>query len=360
MADENDAASRTEEPTPRKLQEAREKGDVVKTMDLPALMSLLGVSAVILMSGAGLMRGMAAELLPFVAHAGTIDLQGGAWREVAMRIARAATPSLAAVLGVAMVLGVAGNLLQHGFLFTPQKLKPEWQRLSPLAGFKRVFGPDGLAQFVKSLVKILMVGVVAWFTLKPHAHTFESLPAVDPMAMLPLAADMTKRLIFAIGAVMLVIAGADWLWQHNRFMNRMRMTKEELKEDFRQSDGDPHVKARQRQIRVERSRRRMMQAVPQATVVVMNPTHYAVALKYEPGVSAAPECVAKGLDALALRIREVAEAAGVPVIEDPPLARALYAAVDVDEQIPPNHYEAVAKIIGFILQAGRRSAARAL
>jgi flagellar biosynthetic protein FlhB len=143
-------------------------------------------------------------------------------------------------------------------------------------------------------------------------------------------------------------------------MARMRMTKEEVKEDFKQSEGDPHVKAKQRQKRVEVARRRMMQAVPTATVVIMNPTHYAVALKYEQGEDAAPVCVAKGLDSLALKIRTIAEEAGVPVIEDPPLARALYAAVEVDEMIPAAHYEAVAKIIGFILGVGRRATAKAL
>jgi flagellar biosynthetic protein FlhB len=141
-------------------------------------------------------------------------------------------------------------------------------------------------------------------------------------------------------------------------MSKMRMTKEELKEDYKQSEGDPYMKARQKQLRNERARRRMMQAVPGATVVVMNPTHFAVALKYDPGEAPAPLCVAKGVDSLALKIRAIAEEAGVPVIEDPPLARALYASVDIDETIPASHYEAVAKIIGFIMQSGRRAAAR--
>ena len=177
-------------------------------------------------------------------------------------------------------------------------------------------------------------------------------------AMLGFAADILRRLVFAVAAFLLVVAGGDWFWQRRRFMDRMKMTKEELKEDFKQSDGDPHVKARQRQLRIERSRRRMMQAVPTATLVVMNPTHFAVALKYEAGSTPAPLCVAKGVDSLALKIREVAEAAGVPIIEDAPLARALYASVEIDDVIPAAHYEAVAKIIGFILNAGRRVASR--
>jgi flagellar biosynthetic protein FlhB len=177
---------------------------------------------------------------------------------------------------------------------------------------------------------------------------------MEPAAMLPFSMEVIRRLVYAVAALTLGIAGADWLWQRQRFMTRMRMTKEEVKEDFKNAEGDPHVKARQKQIRHERARRRMMQAVPEATLVVMNPTHYAVALKYDAGETAAPLCVAKGLDSLALKIRAVAEEAGVPIIEDPPLARALYAAVDIDEMIPPAHYEAVAKIIGFILNAGKR------
>jgi flagellar biosynthetic protein FlhB len=183
---------------------------------------------------------------------------------------------------------------------------------------------------------------------------------MEPVAMLTFAADVLRRLVFAVAIFLLAIAGADWFWQRRRFMERMKMTKEEVKEDFKQSEGDPHIKARQKQLRHSRARRRMIQAVPDATVVVMNPTHYAVALKYDAGETPAPMCVAKGMDSLALKIREVAEAHGVPVIEDPPLARALYAAVDVDEIIPPAHYEAVAKVIGFIMSAGRKVAARTL
>jgi flagellar biosynthetic protein FlhB len=217
-----------------------------------------------------------------------------------------------------------------------------------------MFGPDGLMQFAKSLVKVGMTGALAWWLVKPYVNQLPQLSGMEPAAMLPFSMEVIRRLVYAVAALTLGIAGADWLWQRQRFMTRMRMTKEEVKEDFKNAEGDPHVKARQKQIRHERARRRMMQAVPEATLVVMNPTHYAVALKYDAGETAAPLCVAKGLDSLALKIRAVAEEAGVPIIEDPPLARALYAAVDIDEMIPPAHYEAVAKIIGFILNAGKR------
>jgi flagellar biosynthetic protein FlhB len=356
---ENDAASRTEEPTPRKLQQAREKGDVPKTPDLAPLAALVASAAVLAIFGGGMAKSLTMALMPFVAHPDEFSLSGGGGVAVMRQAALAAAPLLLAVMLAAAVAGAAGNLVQHGLMFSPSKVKPDFSKLSLPAGLKRTFGPDGLMQFAKSVLKLILVAVVAWWALKPHVNEFQGLVALDPVAMLPFSAELLRRLVFAVAGLMLAIAGFDWFWQRYRFMERMKMSKEELKEEYKDSDGDPHVKARQRQIRQERARRRMMQAVPTATVVVMNPTHFAVALKYDAEETPAPMCVAKGMDALALKIRAVAEEAGVPVIEDAPLARALYAAVDIDEIIPPKHYEAVAKVIGFILNAGRRrSAAR--
>src|SRR5690606_8983864 len=220
-------------------------------------------------------------------------------------------------------------------------------------GLQRIYGPDGLVQFLKTALKLTAVGAIAWMALKPHAQELQNLAAMSPAAALPFARELILSLLAAVLAFLGVVAGADWLWQRASFAKKMRMTREELKEDFKQSEGDPHVKARLKQIRNERARRRMMAAVPTATVVIANPTHYAVALKYEAGETPAPLCVAKGVDSLALKIRAVAEEAGVPVVEDVPLARALYAAVDVDQVIPREHYEAVARVIGFVL-SGRR------
>lgn len=354
MADENDAASRTEEPTPRKLEEARAKGDVVKSSDVPQFLSLAAVAGVIIMSGGRMARDLAGALVPFIAHPEAISLEGSGGMSVARYVAGAALPIVLTVLLAAAVAGVAGNLLQTGLLFTPDKLAPDWKKLSPLEGMKRLFGLDGLIHFARSLVKVAITAVLAWWVLKPDFRGLQNLATLDPLAILPLCADVLRRLIFAVLALLMVVSGADWMIQRQRFMARMRMSREDLKEEFKNTEGDPHVKARQRQIRMDRARRRMMQAVPKATVVVTNPTHYAVALKYVEGEDEAPLCVAKGVDAIALKIREVATEAGVPIIEDPPLARALFATVEIDEMIPPAHYQAVAKVIGFILNASRR------
>lgn len=356
MAEENEAASRTEEPTPHKLQQAREKGDVAKTMELPQFASLAAAVGVVALAGGWICRNLAIQLLPFIAHPQSIPLEGLGGMAVARHVLTAALPAVLIVLLAASLAGVAGHLAQTGLMFTPDKMKPDFSKLSPMQGLKRIFGLDGMIQFAKSLVKVAVTGVLAWWIVKPHLAEMQRLATLEPAAILPFMNDLLRRLVFAVLGLLLVITGADWFIQKQRFMARMRMSKEEVKEEFKNTEGDPHVKARQRQIRAERSRRRMMQAVPNATVVVMNPTHYAVALKYVQGEDDAPLCVAKGMDAVALKIRDVAKEAGVPVIEDPPLARALYAAVEIDDVIPPAHYEAVAKIIGFILRQSRRRA----
>lgn len=357
MAEGADPESKTEEATPRKLADARAKGDVAKSMDVGAAASLLGATAVLLGAGGYFASSMAEQLLPFIASPHTMmgGLDAGAGVEIGMHALWAITPFLGALMLATIVGGVGGNLAQSGLIFAGDKLKPQWSRLNPLEGFKRIFGPDGLVQFLKTFLKLLAVGFICWMVMKPHVREFENLAAMPPAAILPLARDMAIALMASALIFLSFTAGADYLWQRFRFNQRMRMSKEELKEDFKQSEGDPHVKAKLKQIRMQRSRQRMMQNVPTATVIVTNPTHYSVALRYEPDKGdAAPICVAKGVDAVALRIREVAREHDVPIVENVPLARALYAAVDIDETIPREHFEAAAKVIGFVFGQRRK------
>jgi flagellar biosynthetic protein FlhB len=358
MAEAGENSSRTEEATPRRLEEARKEGDVPKSPELAQVCALAGAFAAVALGGGAMARSLAESLTPFIAHPDSIQLQGAAGVAVAWQVMMAAGPALAAVLGATMLAGIGGNLVQHGVLFTTAKLKPDLSKLSPAKGFQRLFGIDGMIGFLRATLKVLLVGAVSWWVLAPRARELPGLVGMDPVGILSYAMRLGSSLMMAVLSLLALIAIVDFVVQRQRFMTRMRMTKEEVKEDFKQSEGDPHVKARQRQIQRERARRRMIQQVPKATVVIANPTHYAVALRYEQGQTPAPQCVAKGADAIALRIRAVAEEAGVPVIEDPPLARALFGAVEVDQIIPYQHYEAVAKIIGFIL-AGKRPRQRA-
>jgi flagellar biosynthetic protein FlhB len=360
MAEESsDAGSKTEEPTQKRLEEARRQGDVAKSPDLPPWAAMSAAVAVLAIGGGAMANNMVAALLPFIAHPDAFELEHGGAAAVARMAANAAWPVLITVMAAAGAAGAAGNIIQTGFLWAPGKLAPNPDKVSPLEGFKRLFGLDGWIQFSKSIAKVLLIGVVCWMALKPRLDQMAGLSLLDPMAMAPFMIEALKALFFSVLGVLGVGAIADWILQRQRFMARMRMSREDIKEELRQSDGDPHVKARQKQIRMQRAKRRMMQKVPKATVIIANPTHFAVALRYDTSEAPAPICVAKGVDSLALKIREVAEKHNVPVIEDPPLARALYAAVEMDQIIPQQHYEAVAKIIGFILGAGRRSARRA-
>ena len=357
MAEGADPESKTEEATPRKLEDARKKGDVARSMDVGSTAALLGATMVILLAGGWFAQTMATQLLPFIAmpHAMAGGLEAGAGVELAAQAFWIAFPLMGAVMLATIIGGVGGGLAQSGIIFSPEKLKPEWSKVSPMKGLKRLFGADGLVQFLKTFLKLVAVGVICWMTLKPHTREMENLAAMSPMAILPLSRDLAIALMTSALVFLGFTAGADYMWQKFSFAKRMRMTKEEVKEDYKQSEGDPHVKAKLKQIRHQRSRQRMMQNVPKATVIVTNPTHYSVALRYEPGEGdPAPICVAKGVDALALRIREVAREHDVPIVENIPLARALYAAVEVDETIPREHFEAAAKVIGFVMQKRQR------
>jgi flagellar biosynthetic protein FlhB len=359
VAEETDESSKTEEPTQRKLDEARRKGDVAKTMDLPSWASLAATFGVLAIGGGWMARDLARALLPYIAQPERLDVTGDGIRQLMTATSMAVAIPFAAVLLTAAVAGAAGSLVQTGFMFTPSKLAFDLKKLSPMAGFKRIFGVDAQVHFLKSLIKLIVIAVVVWMVFQPHQDELQSLAAMDPAALLPFTRDLLIALFMAVLCFLGLAAGADFLWQRFRFMKRMRMSREELKDDYKQSEGDPHLKAKLRQVRAERSRQRMMQNVPKATVVITNPTHFAVALRYEPGQTAAPVCVAKGVDAVALRIREVAGEHDVPIVEDPPLARALYASIDVNEVIPQSHFEAVAKIIGFIMGSRARKPATA-
>jgi flagellar biosynthetic protein FlhB len=354
---DTDPESKTEEPTGKRLSEARRQGDVAKSMDLPQWASLAAVCGVVFLSGGWLASNLVASLEPFIAHPDAFVLQNNGAVEVARMAMMAALPVFAIVMAAAAAAGIFANVVQTGFVWAPDKVKPDLSKLSLFKGFGRLFGLDSWVNFGKSLLKAMVIGLICWQTLKPYATELDQLVGFEPARMLPFMMDVLKALFLSVLGALGVGAIADWVWQRQRFMHRLRMSREEIKEEHRQAEGDPHVKSKLKAIRLDRAKKRMMANVPKATLVVMNPTHFAVALRYGDDTPA-PLCVAKGVDSLALKIRAVAEEAGVPVVEDPPLARALYATVEVDQTIPRQHYEAVAKVIGFVLSAARKKRAR--
>jgi flagellar biosynthetic protein FlhB len=212
-----------------------------------------------------------------------------------------------------------------------------------------MFSKIALMNFVKGLIKLALIGAIMTVVLWPKRNEMDGLVTMDPAVLLPLTRTLSLDVLGTVVAVLAIIAAADYLFQYRQWYNKLKMSLQELKEEFKQTDGDPHVKAKIRQLRVERSKKRMMAAVPQASVVITNPTHYAVALQYDRGMDA-PVCLAKGLDNIALKIREVAAEHNIPIVENPPLARALHATVEIDEEVPPEHYKAVAEVIGYVMR----------
>jgi flagellar biosynthetic protein FlhB len=353
---EHDETERSEDPTQKRLDEALQRGDVVKSQEVNTWFIIAG-AALILMAFSGPMSSdLTTSLRGLIANSYAIRVDDAGSIDV---IARVGKDVLAAV-GVPLILlalaAAAGSLIQHRLVWSAEALTPKLSKISPAAGFGRLFSKQALANFIKGLLKLALIGAIMAALLWPERTRLARLVAVDPRGVLAITQSLSLDMLGAVVAVLAVIAAADYLFQYRQWYERQKMSVRELKEEFKQSEGDPAIKAKIRQIRQMRMRKRMMAAVPKASVVITNPTHFAVALQYERGMNA-PVCVAKGVDTLARKIREVAGEHGIPIVENPPLARALHATVDIDQEIPPEHYQAVAEIIGYVMRLNR--AARA-
>jgi flagellar biosynthesis protein FlhB len=346
---EEDESQKTEAPSQHKLDEARKKGDVPKSQDIATLFILAAGVSVMLTFGVSSAKDLGVYITAFIERPDQIAVDGYALQHLTLDIMAKMGIMLSAAVAAMFFAGMAGHLVQSGILFTAEKMKPKLNKISPIAGFKRLFGMEALLTFGKTLIKLSAVAFVAYAILMPHAKEMSTLVDMDPAALMPILIEIMFQLCFALLAVIAVASVADYLIQRFSWIKRNRMSKQEVKDEYKKLEGDPMIKMKLRQIRQDRGRRRMMSKVPTATVIITNPTHYSVALKYVAGETPAPICVAKGVDAVALKIREIAKEANVPLIEDVPLARALYASVDLDETIPAEHYQAVAKIIGVIL-----------
>jgi flagellar biosynthesis protein FlhB len=355
VADDRDDSQRTEQPTQRRLDEAHRKGDVVKSAELSTAVLLGGGLLAIALFGTVSVQRFAAEFRVFLESPGDMVVDPGTVLALMQHATYGLFAVLAPALGLMMFASLAGHVIQHRPVFSAARLKPEFSKLSPMKGFKRLFGLDGLLNFVKGIAKIFLVGGACIWAIWPELGRIETALDLSPSGVVTLALALIFKAVLAALAVIAVIAVIDYVYQSQRFMARHRMSRQELRDEHKQSEGDPQIKARIRQIRLERSRKRMIASIPGATVVITNPTHYAVALKYESGKMGAPVCVAKGVDHLALTIRKVAEENDVPIVENPPLARALYATVEVDDEIPAEHYKAVAQVIGYVMRLASRN-----
>jgi flagellar biosynthetic protein FlhB len=350
MADEQDKSSQTELPTQRRLDEAAKHGDIVKSHEVTTFVVLLGGAITLAIFGHSTAQTFARDFRMFIEQPDQIAVDSTSIMALFHGIVWSLFALMAPLFGLIAAMGLAGHILQSRPSFAFDRIKPDFAKISPLSGLKRMFGLDGVTNLGKGFLKMAIVGSVVWTVLWPERGSLEGFLTQSPIQIASAMVALTMKILIAALSVLAIIAVLDYLYQHYRFMQRNMMSKQEIKEEFRQTDGDPAIKAKIRQIRMERSKRRMMAAVPEATVIITNPTHYAVALKYESGKMAAPICVAKGVDALAFKIREVAQEHDIPIVENPPLARALYAAIDLDEPIPAEHFKAVAQVIGYVMR----------
>lgn len=346
MAAENE--DKTEDPTQKRLDDAHDRGDVAKSQEVNTWFVIAGATLVLSTFSGSIGGGILMPLRNLIANSWMIRTDGAGLLALAQSLEYALIAALGVPLLMLALAAIAGNMIQHRLVWSAESMKPKFSKISPGAGAKRIFGKQAAANFAKGLFKVIALGAVMTAILWPERHRLEAMVRFDPAAILGVTTSLTLKLMGAVVAMLAVVAIADYFFQYRQWFERQKMSLQEMKEEFKQSEGDPHIKGKIRQLRQQRMKKRMMAAVPRASVIITNPTHYSIALRYERGMPA-PICVAKGVDAIALKIREVAGKHDIPIVENVPLARALYATVEIDEEIPVEHYHAVAEIIGYVM-----------
>ncbi len=346
-----DSDEKTEEPTEKRKKEAREKGQVPKSTELNAAVVLLFGFVCLKNFGIKLYTGMldiinlTFEVYMYKEDMFTVNGIMGLATDLALMFFTAMMP----IFAVIMLAGVVSNLMQSGLLFTTESIKPKFSNISPLKGIKQMFSLKQVAEFfLKTLVKVVIVGIIAYQTINDNVvallNTMNLTPAATGEYIMTVIVDLGIRM----GTFLLIYALVDWIVQKRKHKKDLRMTKQEIKEEYKQTEGNPQIKGKIKQKQRQMSMSRMMKSVPKADVVITNPTHFAVAIKYDPKENDAPIVVAKGQDYVALRIKEVAKENNVQIVENKALARSLYASVDIGQAIPEELYQAVAEVLAYV------------
>jgi flagellar biosynthetic protein FlhB len=353
MSDTDDS-QKTEDPTGRRLQEARDSGQVANSREVNNLFMILALTISVVGFGGAVARNIVNMSLPFLEAPDKVPTDIGhlttiGWKLMGMILLAGAAP-----MALALIAAFGAGYLQFGLVLSGESLMPSLDKISPLAGLKRIFSSRSLSEFLKGLLKLGIVGTIAFWILMPTVGDVHRLIGMEAVQLLAMIRELTDRMLIAVLSALVAITLADVIYQRYEHMKKLRMSRQELKDEARESEGDPLIKGRLRQLRMERARKRMMAEVPKADVVVTNPTHYAVALVYDQAEMQAPKVIAKGVDSLAQKIREIAAQSDVPVVENPPLARGLYASVEIDQEVPPEFYKAVAEVIGYIYKLKRK------
>jgi flagellar biosynthesis protein FlhB len=348
MSDEPDDTQKTEDATPKKISQARERGNVARSQEINTWLMLFAGAILVGTMAPGLMDDIRLLMFMFIERPHEFAVDKGNLGDLMSDVVISVAKIMAGPVVLMVVFALASGIVQNGFIFSPKSMEPKLEKISPLKGAKRFASLKQYAEFVKGLIKIGIVGTTAFLLLVPEFGRIDTLLTYELPNILDMVYGLVMRLIVYVLMILAVIAFLDLIFQRMQHQKQLRMTKQEVKDEFKQAEGDPHVKGRLRQIRMERARQRMMQAVPDADVVVTNPTHFAIALSYKPEDMEAPIVVAKGQDEIALKIREVAEEHDITIVENKPLAQALFNSVEIGQDVPTEHYKAVAEIISYV------------
>lgn len=346
----SDESQKTEDPTARRLEEARKNGQVVNSREVTNWILLFVITLLVIGAAPGLLTGIKDELRPLLAQPQDIPADPTALGQVMGRIFGTIALKMLFPLMIIAAAGVGAGLIQTGFLLTTEPLKPDLKKISITSGVGRLFSMRAVAEFVKGLIKLGIVGVAVWLAISPYFDAAEHYVGLDLGQSMFELEQIFVKMMTAVLIVLFVVAVADYVYQRYDFMKKLRMSKQEIKDEYKQTEGDPHIKGKLRQLREQKARQRMMQAVPSADVVITNPSHYAVALKYDMTEMDAPQMVAKGIDEVARRIKEVARENKVPIVENPILARALFDSMEIEQTIPTEHFKAVAEVISYVFK----------
>jgi flagellar biosynthetic protein FlhB len=346
--DSQDQSQKTEEPTQHRLEEARKKGQIVFSREFITFVMFTAFTISLLAIGDYIYNSIIRRLAVFISAPHQFMMDSGNIMIVSSDAVIDMLPVFLIPMLILAFSAIAAGLMQTRFNISGDPLKPKLERISLMKGFGRVFSRKSLVEFLKGIVKITVIGVVCYYVLKPYFSFIETLPEYSLREVTGSIETLVLKVMLWVCIISAFMGGLDYLYQRYEYMKNNRMSIKDIREEFKQQEGDPHIKGKLKAIRAERARKRMMAEVPKADVVITNPTHYAVALKYDGKKMRAPMLVAKGADKVAQRIREVAEEHKVPIMRNPPLTRALYEAVDLDEEIPLEHYKAVAEVISYV------------
>jgi flagellar biosynthetic protein FlhB len=348
FADDDSTGEKTEAATPRRREEARKKGQIFKSVDLNSAVILLVGTAAIFATFPYMSKQLQDFTRLYLLNRGLTEFTNEyacmLINETILLMAKVLLP----VLGATFIAALLITYFQVGFIFSGETLIPKLERLNPLEGFKRIFSRRALVELIKSVLKVTVTGYIVYSVIRKNFFIFPRFVDMEPGEIIVTISGVILEMAIKVGIVFIVIGIIDYLYQWYEYEKSLKMSKYDIKQEYKQIEGDPHIKSRQRQIQREVAMRRMMAEVPKADVVITNPTHFAVALKYDSKSMSAPEVVAKGQDFMALKIREVAREHEVSIVENPPLARLLYSSVEIGDLVPEDLYQAIAEVLAFV------------